>query len=212
MFIGKVQQVLPIFDVSEDRNFRVHTFEFDPILMEDLAVGSNVSHNGCALIVSHIEGNKVSFDLSKDILRLTQLGFLSKGDQVNIERPIRLGEELSNCLLNGQIDCIAEVHKIYTSENNRQIWFKLLNSEFSRYLIEHNFISVDGLALTISEVKRDRFSVYLVPTQIKNSTLGNKKLGSRVNIEFDRQTKIIVNTTERIVRERVIEYSANIES
>lgn len=80
-----------------------------------------MAHNGCCLTVTAVEGNRVSFDLIKETLRLTNLGDLALGDIVNIERAAKFNDEIGGHLMSGHIICTAEVAKIYTSENNRRM-------------------------------------------------------------------------------------------
>lgn len=87
--------------------------------------GASVAHNGCCLTVTEINGNHVSFDLMKETLRITNLGDLKVGDWVNVERAAKFSDEIGGHLMSGHIMTTAEVAKILTSENNRQIWFKV---------------------------------------------------------------------------------------
>lgn len=86
---------------------------------------ASVAHNGCCLTVTEINGNQISFDLMKETLRITNLGDLKVGDLVNVERAAKFSDEIGGHLMSGHIMTTAEVSKILTSENNRQVWFKV---------------------------------------------------------------------------------------
>ena len=96
----------------------------------------------------------------------------------------------------------AEVAKILTSENNRQIWFKVHDSQLIKYILYKGFIGIDGISLTVGEVTPTRFCVHLIPETLERTTLGKKKLGARVNIEIDPQTQAVVDTVERVLAAR----------
>ncbi|MBF3314057.1 riboflavin synthase, partial [Leptospira borgpetersenii serovar Hardjo-bovis] len=108
--------------IDEKPNFRTHVVELPDELLPGLETGASVAHNGCCLTVTEINGNRVSFDLMKETLRITNLGDLQTGDVVNIERAAKFSDEIGGHLMSGHIMTTAEVAKILTSENNRQIW------------------------------------------------------------------------------------------
>lgn len=202
MFTGIVQGVAKIIAIDEKPNFRTHVVELPPSLLPGLETGASVAHNGCCLTVTHIDGNKIGFDLMKETLRITNLGELTVGDLVNIERAAKFSDEIGGHLMSGHIMTTAEVAKIFTSENNRQIWFKPQDTTLLKYILHKGFIGIDGISLTVGEVTATRFCVHLIPETLQRTTLGNKKLGHRVNIEIDPQTQAVVDTVERVLAAR----------
>lgn len=202
MFTGIVQGVAKIIAIDEKPNFRTHVVALPPELLPGLETGASVAHNGCCLTVTHIDGDKVSFDLMKETLRITNLGELVPGDLVNIERAAKFRDEIGGHLMSGHIMTTAEVSKILTSENNRQIWLKPQDPTLLKYILHKGFIGIDGISLTVGEVTATRFCVHLIPETLQRTTLGNKKLGQRVNIEIDPQTQAVVDTVERVLASR----------
>jgi riboflavin synthase len=154
------------------------------------------------LTVTAIEGNRVSFDLIKETLRLTNLGDLKLGSVVNIERAAKFSDEIGGHIMSGHIICTAEISKIFTSENNRQIWFKIADAALMKYVLHKGFIGIDGISLTIGEVVKKSFCVHLIPETLERTTLGKKRLGDKVNIEIDPQTQAVVDTVERVLASR----------
>lgn len=202
MFTGIVQGTGKVVAIDEKPNFRTHVVELPEALLPGLETGASVAHNGCCLTVTEINGNRISFDLMKETLRITNLGDLQEGDVVNIERAAKFSDEIGGHLMSGHIMTTAEVAKILTSENNRQIWFKLQDPTLMKYILHKGFIGVDGISLTVGEVTPTRFCVYLIPETLQRTTLGAKKLGQRVNIEIDPQTQAVVDTVERVLASR----------
>lgn len=204
MFTGIVQGTAPVVAIDEKSNFRTHVVEMPTEMLPELALGASVAHNGCCLTVTEVNGNRVSFDLMKETLRITNLGDIKVGDVVNLERAAKFSDEIGGHLMSGHIICTAEIAKIYTSENNRQIWFRLPSDDLMKYVLHKGFIGIDGISLTIGEVVGNRFCVHLIPETLARTTLGKKRLGHRVNIEIDPQTQAVVDTVERVLAQREI--------
>lgn len=202
MFTGIVQGTAPVVSIDEKSNFRTHVVKFPQELLPDLELGASVAHNGCCLTVTKVEGDLVSFDLMKETLRITNLGDVTVGSVVNLERAAKISDEIGGHLMSGHIICTAEIVKILTSENNRQIWFKMPNPELMKYVLHKGFIGIDGISLTIGEVTKSRFCVHLIPETLQRTTLGVKRLGDKVNIEIDPQTQAVVDTVERVLASR----------
>ncbi|MDN6549616.1 MAG: riboflavin synthase subunit alpha [Enterobacterales bacterium] len=202
MFTGIVQGTAPVVSIDEKSNFSTHVVKFPQELLPDLELGASVAHNGCCLTVTKVEGDLVSFDLMKETLRITNLGDVAVGSVVNLERAAKFNDEIGGHLMSGHIICTAEIVKILTSENNRQIWFKMPNPELMKYVLHKGFIGIDGISLTIGEVTKSRFCVHLIPETLQRTTLGVKRLGDKVNIEIDPQTQAVVDTVERVLASR----------
>lgn len=202
MFTGIVQGTAKIVSIEEKDLFRTHVAELPEELLPGLALGASVAHNGCCLTVTAIEGNRVSFDLIKETLRVTNLGDLQEGDIVNIERAAKFSDEIGGHLMSGHIMTTAEICKIIQSENNREVWFKIQDPAQMKYILHKGFVGIDGISLTVGEVTKSKFCVYLIPETLERTTLGVKKLGHRVNIEIDPHTQAIVDTVERVLAQR----------
>lgn len=202
MFTGIVQGTAKIVSIEEKDLFRTHVAELPEELLPGLALGASVAHNGCCLTVTAIEGNRVSFDLIKETLRVTNLGDLQEGDVVNIERAAKFSDEIGGHLMSGHIMTTAEICKIIQSENNREVWFKIQDPAQMKYILHKGFVGIDGISLTVGEVTKSKFCVYLIPETLERTTLGAKKLGHRVNIEIDPHTQAIVDTVERVLAQR----------
>lgn len=202
MFTGIVQGKGLVVAIEDKGDFRTHIIELPEALISNLETGASIANNGCCLTVTKIEGNHISFDLVKETLRLTNLGELTVGSEVNIERAAKYGDEIGGHIMSGHIVTTAEVAKIITSENNLQIWFRIINKELMKYILHKGFIGIDGISLTIGDVVNNRFCVHLIPETRDRTTLGRKRLGDKVNIELDPQTQAIVDTVERVMAQQ----------
>lgn len=208
MFTGIVQGTASIVEVHELDAFRTHVVVLPPEMREGLEIGASVAHNGVCLTVTAIEGDNVSFDLMRETLRLTNLGALEPGGRVNIERAARFGDEIGGHSMSGHIICMANVVAIEEAPNNRRLWFSLPDT-IGRFVFEKGYIGVDGISLTVGDVRRAaddsgiEFSVNLIPETLSRTMLKERLPGDKVNIEIDPQTQVIVETVERVLAKRL---------
>lgn len=197
MFTGIVQGTAQIQSIIEKQNFRTYTVKMPQELQFYLETGASVANNGVCLTVTKIDGDLVSFDLMTETLRVTNLGTLKQGDFVNIERAMKFGDEVGGHILSGHVYCTAKVIQRIPSENNLQIWFELPIRDVMKYILTKGFIAIDGISLTIGEVRDNQFCVNLIPETIERTLIAKRAVGDLVNIEIDPQTQAIVDTVER---------------
>ena len=202
MFTGIVQGTAQIKAIIERANFRTHVVEMPQEMLKGLQIGASVAHNGVCLTVTTIQDNLVSFDLMQETLKITNLGELKAGDFVNIERAMQMGTEIGGHILSGHVYCTADIVERLPSENNLQIWFQLPNQDTMKYVLTKGFIAVDGISLTIGEVREQSFCVNLIPETIHRTLIGKKAVSEKVNIEIDPQTQAIVDTVERYLAQK----------
>ncbi len=204
MFTGIVQGTAEIVAIEEAEAFRTHIVAMPEALRTGLVAGASVAHNGVCLTVTAFEEEHVRFDLMRETLRVTNLGALEVGDRVNIERAARFGDEIGGHAMSGHVIAMAELVEIDAAPNNRRLWFELPH-ELGRFLFDKGYIGVDGISLTIGEVRQPdadhgpRFCVNLIPETLARTVLADRKPGDRVNIEIDPQTQAIVETVERVL-------------
>ncbi|MCI7480347.1 riboflavin synthase subunit alpha [[Pasteurella] aerogenes] len=202
MFTGIVQGTAQIHSIDEKSNFRTQIVKMPQELLADLEIGASVANNGVCLTVTEINQDLVSFDLMQETLKITNLGQIKVGDLVNIERAMKMGDEIGGHILSGHVYCTAKVVERLPSANNLQIWFELPNADMMKYVLTKGFIAIDGISLTIGEVKAQSFCVNLIPETLHRTLIGKREIGDLVNIEIDPQTQAIVDTVERYMAVR----------
>lgn len=202
MFTGIVQGTAQIHSIDEKSNFRTQIVKMPQELLVDLEIGASVANNGVCLTVTEINQDLVSFDLMQETLKITNLGQIKVGDLVNIERAMKMGDEIGGHILSGHVYCTAKVVERLPSANNLQIWFELPNADMMKYVLTKGFIAIDGISLTIGEVKAQSFCVNLIPETLHRTLIGKREVGDLVNIEIDPQTQAIVDTVERYMAVR----------
>ncbi|KGQ34805.1 riboflavin synthase subunit alpha [Gallibacterium genomosp. 2] len=203
MFTGIIQGKAKIQEIkSKGDNFRTHVIKMPQDLLAGLALGASVAHNGVCLTVTDIQNDLISFDLMQETLRVTNLGQLRVGDEINVERAMKIGDEVGGHLLSGHVYCTASVAEIIQSPNNCQIWFTLPNQDVMKYILTKGYIAIDGISLTIGEVKEQSFCVNLIPETLQRTIISQKQVGDLVNIELDSQTQAVVDTVERYLSQQ----------
>lgn len=203
MFTGIIQATAPIIAIKKKDNLCSHLIQLPEHLLFGLTNGASIAYNGCCLTVTSINNSFVSFDLMQETLHSTNLAILQTADKVNVERAASFNTEIGGHIMSGHIMGTAEIIKIIKDENNTEIWFRLANNIGTQYILHKGYIGVDGISLTVGKVLGNIFCVYLIPETIKRTTLGKKKLGSRVNIEIDTQIQAIVDTVERLLSQNI---------
>ncbi|MGC9404024.1 riboflavin synthase [Vibrio genomosp. F10] len=202
MFTGIVQGTARVVKIDKKEDFQSHTLSLAEELRFGLAIGASVAHNGCCLTVTSINGDLVTFDLMQATLKLTNLGEISEGDEVNIERAAKFGDEIGGHSMSGHIAFTATIDQVINTPNNRTLWF-CVDKSAMKYILEKGYIGLDGCSLTIGEVEKGRFSVHLIPETLARTLFGSRKAGDRINVEVDPQTQAIVDTVERVLAQRV---------
>ncbi len=205
MYTGIVTHKLPIQDIIEKPGRRRFAFVFPQELQKDLKLGASVSISGVCLTVSSIAEDVVIFDAMQETLDKTTLGLLQTGDQVNILRSAKIGEENGGHNMYGHVMGMAEIIEIEIPENNAVITFQV-PQEWMKYILQKGFIGLDGCSLTVTDpdAAAGTFKVWFIPETLEKTTFGIRKMGDTVNLELDQQTQTIVETAVRVLAEREV--------
>ena len=199
MFTGIVQGTGSILPIEPKE--AIHTLTIDVPNTQDLNTGASVSVDGVCLTAVSIQGQKVCFDVITETLTRTTLGQLTVGQQVNIERSLKFGDEIGGHLLSGHIMATGIVH----SKTKRGEGFDFtirIPEDIRKYVMEKGYIAVDGISLTVGEVREGVFSLHIIPETLRLTTLLSKEVGDAVNLEIDSTTQTIVATVERVLEEK----------
>jgi len=152
---------------------------------EGTALGSSVAVNGVCLTAVEIDGERLSFDLGPETLARSVLGDLETGDQVNLERPMRLNGFVGGHLVLGHVDGIGLVTAFETDGETARIRVEWQDPALAALLIPKGSVAVDGVSLTVASLERGAFEVMVIPHTLECTTLGTFKPGRRVNLEMD---------------------------
>ncbi|SHG89874.1 riboflavin synthase [Ferrimonas marina] len=201
MFTGIVQGTATVTQIHEQKGLRTLAVSLPNGLAEDLELGASVANNGVCLTVTSVENDTVFFDVMEETLRLTNLADLQVGSLVNVERSLTFGKEIGGHLVSGHVHTSAMIAEREETETNCRLRLKV-DSQWMKYILHKGFVAVDGCSLTVGEVFDDGFNLHLIPETLQLTTLSERQVGDRLNIEIDSQTQTIVDTVERVLAAR----------
>lgn len=200
MFTGIVAGTGTIHEMSGEEVVRI-VIDFQSVTTDNLETGASVSIDGTCLTVVDINSPKISFDVIPETLEKTTLGSKSSGSAVNLERALKMGDELGGHLLSGHILGMGEITERVEGKENLDLRISCPN-HIMKFVQEKGYIAIDGISLTIGNVDETSFSLHLIPETLALTTIGGKEIGDKVNIEVDSMTQTIVTTVERILEAR----------
>jgi riboflavin synthase len=160
-------------------------------LSKNLKVGNSISIDGVCLTITALRNNKAEFELVEETTNRTCLGSLNIGDNVNIERSLRLGDRLDGHLVLGHVDTTGMIEDIDKSDSQIKMWIRIKDIEVLRSVVTKGSIAVNGTSLTVVDIATHSFSVVLIPHTALLTTLGRKSVGDLVNIELDIISKYV---------------------
>ena len=189
MFTGIVEHLGTATDVVRTERGRRVTIAAGP-LAEGVEVGASMAVNGICLTVVDIEGANLVFDAVGETLDRTNLGGVSAGDGVNLERPMAATGRFDGHIVQGHVDGTGTVRSSEADGAGRRVWIDL-PSRLLRYVVEKGSITIDGVSLTVARVDESGFEVALIPHTLTITTLGTRSSGSIVNVEVDVLAKYV---------------------
>lgn len=194
MFTGLIEGVAIVKGVKKRSKEVLLTFEAKDTDLAGISLGDSIAINGICLTVLSFKGNSFSVEASAETMNKTSLGKLRKGSCVNIERSLKVGDRLGGHFVTGHVDGTGKIASITPVGDSKEIWIALPDS-LIKYIVEKGSVAVDGVSLTVNNVKPDSFSVNIIPFTQDVTILQSAKAGNLVNIECD----IIGKYVERFV-------------
>mgnify|MGYP000070713063 FL=1 len=203
MFSGIVQTKLAIKEINKQADFASLVYDFSAQFAAGLQLGASVAQNGVCLTVRTMTPNedgsiRVSFDAIAQTLRLTNLADLKNGDEVNIERAARFGDEIGGHVVSGHVFGCIRVLSVEQDALNMRLVFER-PAELRPYLLNKGFVALNGCSLTIAEVTQDTFTVCLIPETRDVTVFGTIEVGAKVNLEIDPSTQATVDTIKELM-------------
>ncbi|SDD06670.1 riboflavin synthase alpha chain [Geodermatophilus telluris] len=201
MFTGIVEEVGSLAAREDAGDAAVLRIRADRVL-EDVHLGDSISVNGVCLTVTASDGQEWTTDVMGETLRRSSLGALAAGDPVNLERAVAAGGRLGGHVVQGHVDGVGTVLS-RTPAEHWEVVRVALPPELARYVVEKGSITVDGVSLTVSALSaaddpEPWFEVSLIPTTLRETTLGRRAPGDPVNLEVD----VIAKYVERLLGAR----------
>ena len=156
----------------------------------EIALGASVCCNGCCLSVVEKGPNWMAFEVSGETLSVTTLGQWQVGTRVNLERALKVGDELGGHLVSGHVDGVGRIVDQHPDGGSIRVTFAAPRA-LMRFIASKGSIAVDGISLTVNEVTDTTFGVNIIPITQEVTSLGSTKTGSAVNLEIDQVARYV---------------------
>lgn len=188
MFTGIVETHIPVVQITQTDMVR-RIWLGHP--WKDLGHGESIAVNGCCLTIAELEPGRVCFEAIKETLDKTNLGLLKVGDEVNVERALRVGDRLDGHFVQGHVDGRATLVRKLATDQEVRLTVRPPD-ELRKYIVAKGSVCIDGVSLTVAAIEGETFDVALIPTTLDLTTLGTRPIGWPFNLETDIVSKHIV--------------------
>jgi riboflavin synthase len=198
MFTGIISDVGQIIDIhhsGELSRLRIAS-AYDA---KTIPLGASIANSGPCLTVVGVEargeGSTLAFDLGAETLAVTTLGKWRAGGRINLERSLKVGDELGGHMVSGHVDGIAEILTRHDFDGMAHFRFRA-PKDLAKFIAVKGSVALDGTSLTVNAVDGDTFEVLLIPHTLEVTTWGERKAGDRVNIEVDQMARYAARLME----------------
>jgi riboflavin synthase len=179
MFTGIVEELGTVIKAGTKLEVRCSA------VLSDLSIGASIAVNGVCLTAVAVSKESFAADLAPETLSRSNLGDLKAGSRVNLERPVTPATRLSGHIVQGHVDATGEVVAL-DALGDGNWWLKVrVPKSLGRYLVEKGSVTLDGISLTIAAIDDDVIAVTIIPHTFANTTIGQSRAGTRLNIEVD---------------------------
>jgi riboflavin synthase len=196
MFTGIVAALGTVNELFTDGDSRRFVIQGGD-LFADLMIGDSIAVNGVCLTAVEVSGGTATVEVVPETLARSTIGSLAAADRVNLERPLRSDGRFDGHIVQGHVDCVAEVVAVTPEGDGRRMTIALPD-DLARYVVEKGSITVDGVSLTVAGLTPSGFAVAVIPHTLEITTLGLRRPGDQVNLEFD----VIGKYVERMLEGR----------
>jgi riboflavin synthase len=188
--LGEVRKV--VRGAGKETRFEVRT-AYDTGSIE---IGASIAHNGVCLTVIETGSDWYAIEASAETLSKTTLGDWSEGVRINLERAMKIGDELGGHIVSGHVDGVATVVSIEPDNQSKRFVFES-PADLSRFVAPKGSVALDGVSLTVNEVDKRRFGINVIPHTQSVTTFGLLKVGDRVNMEIDMLARYVARLLEK---------------
>ena len=194
MFTGIIQAKGRVKDVTHSDKGAVFVFDTDSLDMSSVSIGDSIAVNGVCLTVIDFCDSNFSADVSQETLDCSIFDKLQKGQNVNLEKSLRLNQGIDGHLVNGHVDGIGKIDSIYAEGESTRINI-IIGQNLEKYVAKKGSICINGVSLTVNSIENNIVGVNIVPHTCAVTTFGELEVGARVNIEID----IIARHLEKLI-------------
>ena len=194
MFTGIIEETATVRGIEEaGEGKRIHISR--PETFEELSEGESISLSGTCLTVEEFDSSSISFFLAEETLEKTWFSDISEGERLNLERSLRPEDRMGGHIVQGHVETSVEIFQVEELEEGWNFTFEK-PEELEKLLVGKGFVAVEGISLTVTEIKEKSFSVTIIPETWKRTNLSEKTEGDQVNLEPDMMAKYVQKNLE----------------
>lgn len=196
MFTGIIEETVRVKDVEDaGEGKRIHINRPDDF--KNISSGESICLCGACLTVESFDSSKMNFFLAEETLEKTWFSSVSEGDEVNLERSLKPEDRMSGHIVQGHVEQTTHILKVEELEEGWNFKFEKPDN-LENLLVHKGFVTIEGISLTVTEIKPESFSVTVIPETWKRSNLSEKEEGDKVNIEPDMMAKYVQKNLEEM--------------
>ena len=197
MFTGIIQAQGNIKEIRASNKGAVFVVNSNSLDLSNVSIGDSIAVNGVCLTVTQLDKNYFSSDVSQETLDCTTFSQLKKGQNINLEKSLRLNQGVDGHIVSGHVDGVGKITLIAIEGDSTRMKIKV-DDNLVKYIVKKGSICINGVSLTVNEIDGNVFDVNIVPHTFSVTTLGELKVNSQVNIEID----IIARHIERLLNHK----------
>ena len=183
MFTGLIQDIGSVRSIDKDGDWRI-VIATDAMDLARHTIGASIACSGCCLTVVEKGDDWFSVDVSHESLGLTVIGSWGQGTRVNLEPSLRLGDEMGGHIVSGHVDGLAELVEMVEDHDSWRLKIKV-PQDLAKFIAPKGSVALDGISLTVNAVDDDVFGVNIIPHTWAQTTLSDRKVGDKLNLEID---------------------------
>ena len=184
MFTGIIQAQGNIKEIRSSNKGVVFILHSNSLDLSDVSIGDSIAVNGVCLTVTHLDKDSFSADISQETLNCSTFSQLKKGQNINLEKSLRLDQGIDGHVVSGHVDGVGKVTLIAIEGESTRMKIKV-DDNLIKYIAKKGSICINGVSLTVNEIDGNVFGVNIVPHSFSVTTLDELKVNSQVNIEID---------------------------
>ena len=196
MFSGIVQEAGKVIGFVKEKDIYNLSIECSSEFISDLKKGASISVDGVCLTVKDENPEILRFDLIEETIKRTNFQNIKTGDNVNLERSLKMGDEIGGHPVSGHIHGTSKVISIDKRDQSWDVRFSV-ESFMHDYMLHKGYVAINGCSLTLGEVSNESFMIHLIPETLSITNLFQLEQDSVVNIELDQNTIIIADTVKK---------------
>ena len=196
MFSGIVQEIGKVKEFVKEKDIYNLSIDCSSDLLSNLKKGASISVNGVCLTVKDSNPEMLRFDLVEETIKRTNFQIIKAGDNVNLERSLKIGDEIGGHLVSGHIHGTSKVISMDIRDESWDVEFSV-EPFMNDYILHKGYVAINGCSLTVGEVSSESFMIHLIPETLSITNLFQLQQNSIVNVELDQNTVVIADTVKK---------------